>query len=55
MQHAPRLKLVEMREFVTSSGGLSFTGAVRKQIYGFVERTPCSRASTCGCRRKTKA
>ena len=27
------------REFVASSGSLSFTGAERKQIYGLVERT----------------
>ena len=39
MQHAQRLTLVEMREFVASSGRLSFTGAERKQIYGLVERT----------------
>ena len=39
MQHAQRLTLTEMREFVASSGSLSFTGAERKQIYGLVERT----------------
>ncbi len=39
MQHAQRLTLGEMREFVASSGRLSFTGAERKQIYGLVERT----------------
>ena len=39
MEHAQRLTLVEMREFVASSGRLSFTGADRKQIYRLVERT----------------
>ena len=38
-EHAQRLTLVEMREFVASSGRLSFTCAERKQIYGLVERT----------------
>ena len=36
MEHAQRLTLVEMREFVASSGSLSFTGAGRKEIYGLV-------------------
>ena len=31
MEHAQRLTLVEMREFVASSSRLSFTGADRKQ------------------------
>ena len=39
MEHAQRLTLTEMREFVASSGSLSFTSAERKQIYGLVERT----------------
>ena len=39
MEHAQRLTLVEMREFVASSGSLSFTGAGRKEIYGLVECT----------------
>ena len=38
-QRAQRLTLVARREFVASSGSLSFTGADRKQIYGLVERT----------------
>ncbi len=37
MQHAQRLTLEEMGEFVASSGSLSFTGADRKEIYGLVE------------------
>ena len=40
MQHAQRLTLVEMREFVASSGSLNFIGAERKKIYSLVERTP---------------
>ena len=28
-----------MREFVAASGSLSFTGADREEIYGFVEGT----------------
>ena len=43
MQHAHRLALVEMREFVASRASSvrsGFTGAVRKEIYGFVERSP---------------
>ena len=39
MEHAQRLTLAEMREFVASSGSLSFTGAERKEIHGLVERT----------------
>ena len=38
MQHAQRLTLEQMREFVASSSSLSFTGADRKEIYGLVER-----------------
>ena len=38
MQHAQRLTLEQMREFVASSGSLSFTCAERKEIYGLVER-----------------
>ena len=37
MQHAERLKLAEMREFLSASNTLSFAGAGRKQIYGLVE------------------
>ena len=37
MQHAQRLTLEEMEEFVSSSSSLSFTGADRKEIYGLVE------------------
>lgn len=39
MQHAQRLTLEEMEEFVSSSSSLSFTGADRKEIYGLVEGT----------------
>ena len=39
MEHAQRLTLAEMREFVASSSSLTFTGAERKEIYGLVERT----------------
>ena len=39
MEHAQRLTLVEMREFVASSSRLTFTGADRKQIYPLVQRT----------------
>ncbi len=39
MEHAQRLTLAEMREFVASSSRLTFTGAERKEIHGFVERT----------------
>ena len=39
MQHAQRLTLEQMREFVASSGSLSFTCAERKELYGLVERT----------------
>ena len=38
MQHAQRLTLEQMREFVASSSSLTFTGADRKEIYGLVER-----------------
>ncbi len=37
MQHAARLTLAEMREFLAASNTLSFAGADRKQIYGLVE------------------
>jgi len=33
MQHAERLTLAEMREFVAASNNLSFAGTGRKQIY----------------------
>ena len=39
MQHAQHLTLEQMREFVAASGSLSFTGADREEIYGFVEGT----------------
>ena len=39
MEHAQRRTLAEMREFVASSGSLTFTGAEHKEIYGLVERT----------------
>lgn len=39
MQHAQRLTLEEMEEFVSSSSRLSFSGADRKEIYGLVEGT----------------
>ena len=39
MQHAERLTLAEMREFLAASNTLSFAGAGRRQIYGLVERT----------------
>ena len=38
-QHAQHLTLEQMREFVAASGSLSFTGADREEIYGFVEGT----------------
>ena len=38
MQHAQRLTLEQMREFVASSSSLTFAGADRKEIYGLVER-----------------
>ena len=34
MQHAERLRLAEMREFLDASNTLSFADAGRKQIYG---------------------
>ena len=37
MQHAERLTLAEMREFLCASSTLSFAGTGRKQIYGLVE------------------
>ena len=37
MQHAERLTLAEMREFLVASNNLSFAGPGRKQIYGLVE------------------
>ncbi len=37
MQHAERLTLAEMREFLSASNNLSFAGSGRKQIYGLVE------------------
>ncbi len=37
MQHAERLTLAEMREFLDASSNLSFAGAGRKQIYALVE------------------
>ncbi len=37
MQHAERLTLAEMREFLVASNSLSFAGTGRKQIYGLVE------------------
>ena len=37
MQHAQRLTLEELEEFVSSSSSLSFSGADRKEIYGLVE------------------
>ncbi len=37
MQHAERLTLAEMREFVAASSTLSFAGTGRKQIYGLLE------------------
>jgi hypothetical protein len=39
MRDAHRLSPAEMREFLASSGSLSFGGAGRKQIYALVERT----------------
>ena len=39
MQHAERLTLAEMREFLSASNNLSFAGSGRKQIYGLLERT----------------
>ena len=39
MQHAERLTLAEMREFLAASNTLSFAGAGRRQMYGLVERT----------------
>ena len=37
MQHAERLTLAEMREFLSAGNNLSFAGTGRKQIYGLVE------------------
>ena len=37
MQHAERLTLAEMREFLDASSNLSFVGAGRKHIYGLLE------------------
>ena len=37
MQHAERLTLAEMQEFLAASNTLSFAAAGRKQIYGLVE------------------
>ena len=37
MQHAERLTLAEMREFLAANDTLSFAAAGRKQIYGLVE------------------
>ncbi len=37
MQHAERLTLAEMREFLSVSNNLSFADTGRKQIYGLVE------------------
>ncbi len=37
MQHAERLTLAEMREFLSASNNLSFAGTGRQQIYGLVE------------------
>ncbi len=37
MQHAERLTLAEMREFLCASSTLCFAGTGRKQIYGLVE------------------
>ena len=37
MQHAERLTLAEMREFLDASSNLSFAGTGRKQIYGLLE------------------
>ena len=39
MQHAERLTLAEMREFLAASNTLSFAGTGRRQIYGLIERT----------------
>ena len=39
MQHAERLTLAEMREFLAASNTLSFAGAGRRQIYGLIEHT----------------
>ena len=39
MQNAHRITLEEMRRFVAASGNLSFQGAGRREIYGFVERS----------------
>ena len=36
MQHAERLTLAEMREFLSASNNLSFAGTGRQQIYGLV-------------------
>ena len=38
-QHAQHVTLEQMREFVASSGSLSFTGADGEEIHGFVEGT----------------
>jgi hypothetical protein len=37
MQHAERLTLAEMEEFLAASSNLSFAGAGREQIYGLIE------------------
>ena len=37
MQHAERLTLAEMREFLAASKPLSFAGSRRRQIYALVE------------------
>ncbi len=37
MQHAERLTLAEMQEFLSASNNLSFAGTGRQQIYGLVE------------------
>ncbi len=37
MQHAERLTLAEMREFLSASSTLSFAAVGREQIYGLVE------------------
>jgi hypothetical protein len=39
MQNAHRLTLAEMGRFVAASSSLTFSGAGREEIYGFVERT----------------
>ncbi len=37
MQHAERLTLAEMREFLSASDTFSFAGAGQKRIYGLLE------------------